>query len=144
MSTVNGSIRIDENTVIDGYVETVNGSIKLAKGSSVSNHVSNVNGEIEVIGSEVGADLSTVNGDIWLGEGTVVKGDVIVEKPGGSNWFSRNNRDPKVVIGPGASVGGEIRLERKVRLYISNSATVGGVQGEMSMDDAIRFDGARP
>lgn len=144
LSTVNGAIRVDENSVIDGHIEAVNGSIELAKGSTVSRHVSNVNGEIDIVGSEIGGDLSTVSGDIWLGEGTAIRGDVIVQKPGGTNWFSKNNREPKVVIGPGSQVDGDIRLERVVKLYISNTAIVGGVRGEMSMDDAIRFDGARP
>ena len=39
---------------------------------------------------------------------------------------------------------GVIKLEREVKLYISENAEVGGVEGVMSMDDAVRFSGKRP
>jgi hypothetical protein len=35
-------------------------------------------------------------------------------------------------------------LEREVKLYISDSAEVGGVEGKMSMSDAVRFSGDHP
>ena len=73
----------------------------------------------------------------------MVSGDIIVEKSRGWNWGG-NRREPRVVIGPGCRVEGEIRLEREVRLYISETAEVGGVSGEMTMDDAIMFSGSRP
>jgi hypothetical protein len=41
-------------------------------------------------------------------------------------------------------VDGVLRLEREVKLYLSESATVGGVEGVMSMADAVRFSGNRP
>ena len=85
--------------------------------------------------------MTTTNGDVELADGAVVMGDLVVEKPGG--WNNSNNT-PRIVIGPGSRVEGVIRLEREVRLYISDSAEVGGVEGEMSMDDAVRFSGKRP
>mgnify|MGYP007059379405 CR=1 FL=1 len=48
------------------------------------------------------------------------------------------------MIGEGVRVLGEIRLEREVELYVSDTATVAGVSGKMSLDDAIRFSGPRP
>ena len=53
-------------------------------------------------------------------------------------------RPPKITIGPESRVDGVIHLEREVKLFISESAEVGGVEGEMSMDDAVRFSGKRP
>jgi DUF4097 and DUF4098 domain-containing protein YvlB len=144
LSTVNGAIRVKENTIINGNIEAVNGSIGLSKGSTVARHVSNVNGEIEISGAQIGGDLSTVSGDIWLSDGAVVKGDLIVEEPGASSWFGKKPRVPEIVIGPDTEIHGDIRLGREVKLYISNSATVGGVRGEMTMADAVRFDGDRP
>jgi hypothetical protein len=35
-------------------------------------------------------------------------------------------------------------LEQKVEHYIRESAEVGGMTGEMSMDDAVRLSGAKP
>ena len=143
LSTVNGKITVAENVTVDGDVSTVNGRIEVGGGSKVANHLGNVNGAIELSGSEVGGNVSTVGGDIELADGAVVRGDLIVEKPGGWGW-NKDNDIPRVVIGPGSRVEGVIRLERKVKLYISESAEVGGVEGEMTMDDAKRFRGKRP
>jgi len=68
----------------------------------------------------------------------------VVEKPGKSGWFNKDTRVPTVIVGPGCRVEGTLRLEREVKLYISESASVGAVEGVMSMDDAIRFSGDRP
>lgn len=143
VTSVNGSIRIEENSTIDGDVSVVNGKIELGKGSRVAEDVSNVNGEFQIIGAEIGGNLSTVNGDVWLMENTTLKGDLLVEKPGGFRR-DRSNRKPKIVIGPGSSVGGDIRLEREVELYISDNATVGDIEGVMSLADAVRFSGPEP
>ncbi len=144
LSTVNGGITVDENVTVAGYIEAVNGGISVGSGSQVALYVSNVNGAIELDGSDVGGDLSTVNGDVLLDNGAVLRGDLIVEKPGGWNWGFRKQRTPEVVIGPGSRVMGTIKLEREVKLFISDTAEVGGVEGEMSLSDAVRFSGDRP
>lgn len=144
LSTVNGAIDVAENVTVDGEIEAVNGAIDLGKGSSVRRNVSNVNGEIELHASTVGGDVSTVTGDVGLSGGAQVMGDIIIEKPNGWGWNGNKSLVPEVVIGPGSKVHGEIRVKRVVNLYISDSAEVGGVRGEMSMDDAIRFSGERP
>ena len=144
LSTVNGGIRVGEESIIDGEITAVNGRITVEKGTSVSDNVGNVNGEIDLNGAVVDGDLSTVNGDIDLADGSVVKGDIIVEKPSGWSWGNGNKRTPRVVIGPGSRVEGTIVLEREVKLFISETADVGGVSGEMSMEDAVRFSGDRP
>ena len=141
LSTVNGSIKVASDVTVHCAVTAVNGKITIGGGSKVANDLGNVNGEIELEGSEVGGDVSTVSGDIELADGAVIMGDLIVEEPGGWNG---NKRMPRVVIGPGSRVEGIIRLEREVKLYISESAEVGGVEGEMTMDDAVRFSGKRP
>ena len=141
LSTVNGSIDVAKDVAVDGEVSAVNGRITIGGGSKVAKNLGNVNGDIELEGSEVGGDVSTVSGDIELADGAVVMGNVVVEKPSGRN---SNNRTPRVVIGPGSRVEGVLRLEREVKLYISESAEVGGVEGVMTMEDAVRFSGKRP
>ena len=141
LSTVNGSIQVASDVTVDGEVTAVNGKITIGGGSKVARDLGNVNGDIELEGSEVGGDVSTVSGDVELADGAVIMGDLIIEKPGG--WNSSKHK-PRVVIGPGSRVQGVIRLEREVELYISESAEVGGVEGEMTMDDAVRFSGKRP
>jgi hypothetical protein len=143
LTSVNGSITVDEDSTIDGEISVVNGKISLKRGTSVSDDVGNVNGEIDIDGAAIGGDLTTVNGDVTLSNGATLQGDLVVERPHGSNW-RRNDRTSRVTIGPGVRVTGEIRLEREVELYISDSAEVGGVSGVMSMDDAERFSGKRP
>jgi len=143
VSSVNGSIRLGENVTIDGEIEVVNGKISLDKGTVVSEGVSNVNGEISLSGAEIGGDLSTVNGDVSLSDKSTLRGDLIVEKPGGWGW-DKNKREPKIIIGPGSKVLGDIELEREVELFISESAEVGEVTGVMTLADAVRFKGNRP
>ena len=144
LNTVNGSIKVGENSAVDGAIQAVNGRITVDSGSTVANDVSNVNGQIELVGTQVGGDLETVNGDINLEEGSVVKGDLVVEKNTGWGWGKSRSRKPRIIIGPGSSVEGKIILKREVELFISDTAEVGGVEGEMSMDDAVRFSGDRP
>ncbi len=145
LSTVNGAIRLGEECAVDGHIETVNGRIVLQNGSSVADDIENVNGDFEIIASTVGGDLSTVNGDVLLDEGAVLEGDLIVEKPSGWGWGNNDKkRKPRIVIGPGSRVEGVIDLERKVELFISETAEVGEVRGELTMADAVRFSGKRP
>ena len=144
LATVNGSINVGDDGEISGEVGAVNGRISLSRGTRVGEGVGNVNGQIDVAGAEVGGDVKTVNGDIELSDGAVVKGDVVVEKPSNWSWGKGKSRKPRIVIGPGSRVDGTIRLEREVELFISASAEVGGVSGEMTMDDAVRFEGDRP
>jgi len=141
LSTVNGSIEVGGDVTVDGEVSAVNGRITVGGGSKVANSLGNVNGDIELQGSQVGGNVSTINGDIELADGAVVMGDIVVEKP---NGWNNSKGTPRVVIGPGSRVEGVIRLERKVKLYISESAEVGGVEGEMTLDDAVRFSGKKP
>jgi len=144
LSTVNGSVRVGANATVDGGVTAVNGRINIADGSSVSDDVTNVNGQMSFVGALIGGNVETVNGDISLADGSVVKGDLLVEKPSGWGWGKSKNRKPRIVIGPGSRVEGKLTLEREVELFISETAEVGGVEGEMSMDDAVRFSGERP
>jgi hypothetical protein len=141
---VNGAIRIGKNVTIAGEISVVNGKIGVDAGSSIGESLSNVNGEISITGAEIGGDLSTVNGDVSLYDGANLHGNLLIEKPGGTNWGNSNSRKPKIIIGPGSKVGGNIIVEREVELYISDMAEVGGVSGVMSMDQAIRFSGKHP
>ena len=74
----------------------------------------------------------------------MLKGDLVVEKPGGMGWNKKKQRTPRVVIGPGSTVEGRIIAEREIKLYISDTAEVGGVEGVMTLDEAERFSGKKP
>jgi len=141
LTTVNGSVSVGEGSTVSGEISAVNGRIKLKSGTTVGQDVGNVNGDMEFEGSEIGGNVTTVSGDVDLRDAAVIKGDLIIEKP--SMW-NKKSRVPTVTIGPGSRVEGKILLEREIKLYISETAEVGGVEGEMSMRDAVRFEGARP
>jgi hypothetical protein len=142
LSSVNGSINIGSYVIVDGEVSAVNGKISLGSGTSIARDVGNVNGNLSLRGAEVGGDLSTVNGDVSLEGQSVVRGDLTVEKPTGQG--NSKSRKPRVVIGPGSLVAGTIVNTQPVELYIRESATVGGVGGILTMDDAVIFSGKRP
>jgi hypothetical protein len=144
LETVNGSIKVGEGSQISGDIGAVNGGITLETGTVAADNVGNVNGSIELEGSEVGGNVETVSGNIHLSDGARVRGNIIVEEPGGWGWNNGDKKMPEIIIGPGSVVEGSIVLEREVKLYISETAEVGGVEGKMSMDDAVRFSGDRP
>jgi hypothetical protein len=56
-----------------------------------------------------------------------VEGGILVEKP--STGLSMLHDVPRIVIGPGATVQGDLRFERTVRLFVSDKATIGTVTG---------------
>ena len=144
VESVNGGVELGENARVSGEVSAVNGKIELAAGGSVGGDVSNVNGTLEIVGTEVGGDVTTVSGDVWLTDNSTVAGDLVIEKPNG--WgVKRILRDkPKIVVGPGSRVIGKIVAEREIELFISDSAQVGEVTGEIALEDAQRFSGSRP
>jgi DUF4097 and DUF4098 domain-containing protein YvlB len=112
LKTTNGKILVGTGSSIQGDVGTTNGSIKLDDGCTVGGTLRNTNGDIELEGSEVAGDVSTTNGDVEIME-TVLKRDLVVRKPGG---WSMSQRKPRVVIGPGSRVEGDLVLEREVEL----------------------------
>ena len=93
LETVNGSIRIEENAVIED-AETVNGSVKLASGVKAED-IASVNGAIR-IGEEVTikGEVSVVNGKIGIASGSTVSEDV-----------SNVNGEIKIT---GAEIGGDL------------------------------------
>ncbi len=144
ITTVNGSIRAGKNCDIEGGIEAVNGSIELGEGSAVADNVENVNGGMEFNKSIIGGDVKTVNGDVELANASVIKGDLVVEKPSGWGNSKQKRRKSRIIIGPGSRVEGDIELQQEVDLFISESAEVGAVKGVMSMADAVRFSGDKP
>ena len=139
METVNGTLRLAERAQVSGDVSAVNGSAKLAKGANIQGELSNVNGKMHIDAAHVGGGLKTVNGDIEVGPDSRIEGGILVEKPN-LNWFNRNRRVPRIVIGPGAVVEGRLRFEHEVQLLVSDRAKIGAVEGAK----AVTFSGDAP
>jgi len=142
LNTVNGSISMEEGSKVTGNVSTVNGPITLEEGSEVSGKVSNVNGVIRLKGARVGGGIQTTSGNIDIGKDSHVEGGILIRRMSGSFFFGfgDDRHVPRVVIGPGATVEGTLKFERKVELYVSDSAQIGPVEGATP----IRFSGDRP
>lgn len=138
ISTVNGSATLGQSSRVSGSVETTNGSIHLTKGADVAGKVGNINGGIKLEAAHVARGISTVSGDIYVGNNSRVEGGILVDKPGG--WFSSNRRPVRVVIGPHAVVDGTLEFRRPVILQVSDSATIGPVKGAT----AVKFSGDEP
>lgn len=141
ISSVNGEVTLGEGARVSGGVTTVNGGVGLSSGADVGGAVKNVNGTIGLQGAHVAGGLRTVSGDINVAGSSRVEGGIVVQKSGG--WFhfgSEDTRKPRIVIGPGAVVSGDLRFEREVQLYVSDKATVGPITGATP----ISFSGDKP
>ena len=137
VDTVNGAVTLARTATGAGSVDTVNGAITLRENAEVSGRLKNVNGRIQLTDAHVGGGLETVAGDLFVGTNSRVEGGILVKKPHGR---SLKNKVPRVVIGPGAVVRGTLRFEREVKLYVSETATIGPVEGA----EAERFSGSEP
>jgi DUF4097 and DUF4098 domain-containing protein YvlB len=141
LTTVNGGIALGQGAKVSAMVTTVNGTLALRQNSEVGGHLSNVNGAIILAGATVNGGISTVNGNIEIGANSHVRGGIVVHKPstGFFHWWSDSDK-PRVVVGPGAVVEGAMKFERAVRLYVSDTATIGTVTGATP----IKFTGDQP
>jgi DUF4097 and DUF4098 domain-containing protein YvlB len=140
VKTVNGEVELGADTKVSGTVKTVNGEVSLEKGADVSGKLSNINGKIQLASAHVGGGIITINGDIDVGSGSRVEGGIRVETPTMSIGDSDHHDIPRVVIGPNAIVQGPLKFEHEVKLYVSESATIGPVEGAT----AEKFSGDRP
>jgi hypothetical protein len=143
VEAVNGPITLGSGAHVTRAVTTVNGAISLNEGTEVGGGIRNVNGQIELTGAHVGGGVRTVGGDINIEGDSRVEGGILVEKGGswfGFGWWNSHPRKPRIVIGPGAVVQGDLRFEREVQLYVSDKASVGPISGATP----IRFSGEKP
>jgi hypothetical protein len=135
--TVNGAISLGAGSHVSQSAGSVNGDLTLANGAEVGGHLTNVNGKIGLTAAHVAGGIKTVNGSISILGASRVEGGIVVDKPNGIMF---NSDDPVIIIGPGAIVQGDLRFERKVKLYVSDKATVGNVIGAT----AVPFSGESP
>lgn len=139
IATVNGGVALGKDAHVAGAVSAVNGTVALADGTEVNGRIASVRGRIHLAAAHVCGGLKTETGDILVGANARVEGGILVRK-------SRTPTDdgiqpvPLVVIGPGAVVEGPIRFEREVKLFVSDTAQIGPVEGAVP----TTFSGAQP
>ncbi len=125
---------------MSGALDSVNSAIILGDGALVGGSLRrSVNGGIRLSAARVDGGITTVNGNIDIrGDSRVEHGIHVQKVDHGLLHF--DSSVPRIVIGPGATVSGELRFEREVKLYVSDQATVGTVTGAT----AIPFSGDSP
>ncbi len=128
LQTVNGGITLGKSAHVAHDVRSVNGTLTLGEGSEVLGALENVNGHIEVESAHVARGIQTVNGGIDLTRGAHVEGGIHVRKPS-SSLIQIGNDEPRVVIGAGVVVQGDLVFDRKVVLYVNDKAVIGPVTG---------------
>jgi hypothetical protein len=128
LNSVNGSIALGSGAHVSGSASSVNGELTLRDAAEISGSLSNVNGKIILTAAHVGGGIKTVNGSMNIMGASHVEGGILVEKPS-SELVQIVNDVPRIVIGPGATVQGDLRFERTVRLFVSDKATIGTVIG---------------
>ena len=139
LTTVNGSITLGDGAQVSTTATSVNGELILGNGAEVSGALSNVNGKIALTAAHVAGGIATVSGNIDITGTSRVEGGILVRKPTGE-LLHFGNDVPRIVIGPGAIVQGDLKFERKVELYVSDKATIGSVSGATP----IAFTGDTP
>jgi hypothetical protein len=137
ISTVNGHLSLGSGTRVSGNATTVNGKVTLDSTADVTGSLTNVNGSISLTAAHVGDGISTVWGDIDIGKDSRVEHGIRVKKPSGS---SSSSKLPTIIIGPGAVVTGTLTFEHEVKLYVSDHAKIGPVEGAK----ANVYSGDRP
>jgi hypothetical protein len=135
--TVNGAITLGAGSHVSESAGSVNGDLTLANGAEVAGHLTNVNGKIGLTAAHVAGGIKTVNGSVSIMGASRVEGGIMVDKPSGISFM---NEEPVIVIGPGSIVQGDLRFERKVKLYVSDKATIGTVIGATP----VPFSGETP
>jgi hypothetical protein len=138
VESLSGSITLRRDSHVAGDVETGAGDLILEPGVDVAGDLSNESGTIRIDGARVGGRVSTTSGDIYIGPDSRLEGGILVDK---RNVFGLTFGDfrlgvpvgrstpPRVVIGARATVTGVLRFKRKVELLVSDSATIGPVEG---------------
>jgi hypothetical protein len=139
LGTVNGAVTIDKGARVSGEVTSVNGTLTLLDESEVSGPLTNVNGRIIVTNAHVAGGITTIGGDVAINGGARIDAGIRVKNLS-FGVLPAGERVPRVVIGPGAIVRGEMRFEHKVKLFVSDKANIGPVRGA----DAVRFSGDNP
>jgi hypothetical protein len=139
LNTVNGNITVGAGAHVAKEAESVNGGVTLRDDAEVLGAVGNVNGKIELAAAHVAGGIKTVNGSISIFGASHVEGGILVERTTGE-LIHFGNDIPRIEIGPGATIQGNLRFERDVKLYVSDRATIGPVTGTTP----IPFTGATP
>lgn len=138
LESFSGAITLRRESRVLGHIETGKGEVVLEPGSEVGGDLSSESGSIRIDGARVGGLVSTTSGDIHIGPDSRIEGGILVDKRGVIGLSLGDLRlgipvgrstPPRVVIGARTTVAGVLRFKRPVELLVSESATIGPVEG---------------
>lgn len=139
--SINGKIQVCSEGRT-GPLTTVNGAILLLPAAQVDGDIETQNGAIEAEAATIRGSLRGGGGDITL-RGTQVTGDIRIG-PARKRLFGGGNKAlPRIVLGPGAVVEGDLVFEREVELFVHVDAKIGEVAGAVAKPFTDRLP-ARP
>jgi hypothetical protein len=130
-------------------LESMSGAITLRRDAEVTGNVETDSGAVRVEGAHVGGRIETTSGDIYIGPDSRIDGGILVQRRGligvGLGDFRLGipvgrSTPPRVVIGARATVAGVLRFKREVELLVSESATIGTVEGATPVSLEERAD----
>jgi UDP-3-O-[3-hydroxymyristoyl] glucosamine N-acyltransferase len=128
-SSVNGSISVGDNSVVNGSLSTVNGTIRVGQNTRLKD-AETVNGSVRIDSGSSVDDVNSVNGSIRIGEKVTVGGEIEVVN-------GKISVQKGTTVADGVSnVNGEIELE---------GADIGGnvatVNGDVTLSDSAVIQG---
>ncbi|NQV15433.1 DUF4097 family beta strand repeat protein [bacterium] len=127
LESVSGDIRLYARSDVRGSIETVSGDVICNSGCKISNNLTTVSGDIELDDSILRGDLKTVSGDIALFNGSIIEGDIIIDRK--SKFFTQDLGKLKVIVDMNSVVKGSIRVKEadtNVIVYLTNGGKVKG------------------
>ncbi len=134
LQTVNGSVKVERDVIVDGDINTVNGMVECLNGVTIFGDVSTVNGQIDLSKTLVRRDITTYNGDIRLADSSRVRGDIRIKS-------SKGNEQPRqlrIEISENSIVEGDVTIKDRdldVKVYLLQG---GRVNGKITNAEIIR------
>ena len=127
LETVSGDIHLYEKSGVSRSIETVSGDVNCDSGSDITKNIITVSGDIELDDSRLRGNLKTVSGDISLFNGSMIDGDIIINRK--SNAVLFHDGKLKIIIDMNSVVKGSILVEEpnsNVIVYLANGGKVKG------------------
>ncbi len=127
IETVSGDIHLYEKSDVSGSVETVSGDINCDSGTDIIQNIKTVSGDIELDDSRLRGNLKTVSGDVSLFNGSIIEGDIIINRK--NNSIFQAPQKQKIIIDMNSIVKGSILVKEadsNVIVYLVNGGKVNG------------------
>ena len=127
LETVSGDIHLYEKSEVDGSIETVSGDVNCDSGSDIGEYIGTVSGDVELDDSRLRGSLKTVSGDISLFNGSMIDGDIIINRK--PDVVLYHNGKLKIIIDMNSVVKGSILVKEpdsNVIVYLANGGEVKG------------------